>query len=389
MIDIDAFLADAVTRDTIDLGAKPTDHFGTRGGVEWGDAPFRLRSGHVLDFNGATLELDVDRVTDEMLRSENPIMLIPSQIGQIYGKTGEDAWAAVSTHQCVKNVRLVANFSKLVDRTRALGVPSLRISGAGLQGHDAQMSGIVLSDFGAYGHEAFPLWIAGSDSGYDKNALYTVDPRHVFDEDTPSSRMEYKFVDYQAEKSNDQVTVGMIIGATCAEKIRESPWAELGPWRQIMRRAASLTYDVTARGQNIVQGGTIYQCLQGLVDGCSTDGAAIGVYGDYFSTRGLRITANNKFMGGTWGVAFRLSPTAQDADTLPEQFSHEDYVIEKFECDAGAGDVYLNADLPNTDRRYIRNMAVDERLRLVNEGNRAGVVKIPAPGTKKKGCRPW
>src|SRR3954470_12074372 len=112
MIDIDPFMTDAVTRDTIPA-VSPGEHYSTAAGLQWQGGSWRLGSGHVLDFQGSTLELDVDRVTDEMLRAEEPIIMIPSKINHIYGKTGEDAWAAVLTHQRVKDVKLVGNFSKL------------------------------------------------------------------------------------------------------------------------------------------------------------------------------------------------------------------------------------------------------------------------------------
>lgn len=395
MIDIDAFMADAVTRDTIP-DISPNEHYGTRGGLEWGDAPFRLRAGHVLDMKGSTLELDVDRVTDAMILSEAPILLVPPEISNIYGKTGEEAWGSVLTHQRVQNVRFVANFSKLVVRARALGAKSLRISGAGLLGHDAVIDNVELSDFGAFGHECFPLWIAGTDSGFDHNALYTVDPAHVYDEGGTVSRItNTRFVDYVPAASNDQVTVRMIVGTTSSEKIIESPWSEPGPYRQIMRRAAEIidpvtgTVDKPIGTPNIVQACTIYQSLQGLVDGNDSHGASIFYYSDFCRSKGVHITARNVAKGGTWGMVVRLSPTAGGAPTFPEQFSAEDFVIEKFECDAGAGDVYVNADLPNTSSRYIRNIAIDERLRIVNEGDRAGVVKIPAPASSRKGCNPF
>jgi hypothetical protein len=176
LIDIDPFLKDAVTRDTIPDFASPGDHFSTAGGLQFdfGDNPRRLCSGHVLDFKGATLELDADRVTDDMLRTEMAPIMIGSEMGQCYEKrtAPEEAWAALSTHISVRNVKLVANYSKLAPRARALGVKQFAIAGVGIQGHDAQASGIVLSDFGAYGREAFPCWIAGADNSFDQYAIY-------------------------------------------------------------------------------------------------------------------------------------------------------------------------------------------------------------------------
>lgn len=397
MIDIDPFLKDAVTRETIPDFASPSDHFTTGGGLQFdfGDNPRRLRSGHVLDFKGATLELDVDRVTDEMLRYEMAPIMIGSEMANIYGKTGEEAWAAVSAHIAVRNVRLVGNYSRLAPRAHALGVKQFAIAGCGLQGHDAQQSGITLVDFGAYGREAFPVWIVGADNSFDTFPLYGVDPSHVFDADTPASSLEYKFEGFVPEASTDQVTVGMITGALCPANMQPSPWKMWGPYRHIMRRDARLTFDVEAPAGkwNAVQGGTVYQSLHATIDG-RTRGASVGYYSDYYKSKGVHILPSCSFMGGEWGAVVRLSPTAgvppNDYPELPPEFSAEDFVIEKFECDARSGDLFLNADLlpgvaKNPPTRYLRNIAVDERLRIV--GNKEGLVLIPGPETKRKGCR--
>jgi hypothetical protein len=391
--DIDPFLIDAVKRDTIPDFASPSDHFTTGGGLQFdfADNPRRLRSGHVLDFKGATLELDVDRVTDEMLRTEMAPIMIGSEMGNIYGKSGEDAFAAISTHIAVRNVRLVANYSKLAPRARALGVKQFAIAGSGIQGHDAQQSGIVLSDFGAYGREGFPVWIVGADNSFDTHALYSVDPRHTFDENTPASSIEYKFGDFVPEQTPTQVTVGMITGALCPATFRESPWMMAGPWRHMMRRDAKLVFDVTAPAGkwNAVQGGTVYQSLHATIDG-RTRGASVGYYSDFYKSKGVHILPTCSFMGGECGVIIRLSPTAGDYPDIAIDFSAEDFVIEKFECDARQWDVELDVN-PMSDgsyppTRYLRNIAVDERLRLNNIGGRADVRIIPAPTTKRKGC---
>jgi hypothetical protein len=60
-------------------------------------------------------------VTDAMLLTEMAPIMIGSEMGNIYGKSGEDAFAAISAHIGVKNVRLVGNYSKLAPRARALG----------------------------------------------------------------------------------------------------------------------------------------------------------------------------------------------------------------------------------------------------------------------------
>lgn len=389
MIDIDPFLIDAVTLDTIQDFASPSDHFSTAGGsqFDFGDNRRRLKSGHVLDFKGATLELDVDRVTDEML--SQPILMLGSEMGHIYGKKGEEAFRAISTGINVRNVRFVGNFSILAPRARVLGIKSFAISACGIQGHDAHQNGIILSDFGAYGREAFPAWISGADNSFDTSALYGVDPKHTFDENTPASSLDYKFVDYVPEASDNQVTVGMIVGALCPGTFSISPWNMGGPWRHMMRRDAILKFDVSVPAKhNIVQGGTVYQSLHATIDG-KTENAIVGYYTDYYKSKGVHILPSCSFKGGEYGIIIRLSPTAADIPDLAQDFSAEDFVIEKFTCDARNTDVYLNADLlsgydENPKTRYLRNIAVDERLTV--SGNKEGLVLIPAPNTKKGGC---
>jgi hypothetical protein len=399
VIDIDAFLKDAVQRDTIPDFASPSDHFMTGGGLQFdfADNPRRLRSGHVLDFKGATLEMDVDRVTDEMLLTEMAPIMIGSEMGNIYGKTGEDAFAAISTHIAVKNVHLIANYTILAARARALGVKQFSIAGCGLQGHDAQMSGIVLSDFGAYGREGFPVFIVGADNSFDQHPLYNIDPRHTFDENTPASSMEYTFRDFNADATPNQVTVGMITGTACPATFRANPWMMAGPWRHMFRRDARLKFDITCPpGKwNLVQGGTVYQSLRATIDG-KTSHAAVGYYSDYYQSKGVHILPSCSFRDCEHGVMIRLAPTASGYDDLPPGFFAEDFVIEYFDCKSRQSDVFLHADLmtdpvtgkdvvQNPPTRYLRNIAVDERLSI--SGNKEGLVLIPGPKTKKEGCR--
>jgi hypothetical protein len=385
MIDIDPFLIDAVKRDTIPDFASPGDHFMTGGGLQFdfADNPRRLRSGHVLDFKGATLELDVDRVTDDMLRTEMAPIMIGSEMGNIYQKAGEDAFAAISSHIAVKNVKLVGNYSKLAPRARALGVKQFAIAGCGLQGHDAQID-VELIDFGAYGREGFPVWIVGADNSFDTHALYSVDPAHLFDENTPASSITYKFGGFIPELSPDQITVGMITGALCPGTLVPSPWSITGPWRHMMRRDAKLLMDVSvpAGKWNAVQGGTVYQSLHATIDG-KTRGASIGYYSDFYKSKGVHILPTCSFMGGEYGTIVRLSPTAAGYPELPIDFSAEDFVIEKFECDARQWDVELQVNqMPDGSyppTRYLRNFTIDARLRLNNIEKRAQVRLIPAP----------
>lgn len=385
MTDFDPILQSAIAEGRTSL-ELPLDSYKTRGILEWEwDNTRRIPSGFDINGQGSTLELDTARITDEMLRVEAPIHMVSSATGWAVNKTGQDLVDSIPRDQRVRNLSFISNHSRLSGYASALGV-SLRITAACLQGNEPLIDNCKAIDFGAHGHESFPFVLTGALDGNDRHALKNL-PEGFLLEGARISNTE--FLGYVPDASNDQVTVNMITGITCPGEIA-SPWKELPPWRQIMRKKAELLNNkVTASGKNIVQGLTIYQAVDGLVDGNKTDGACIGYYGDYLTTKGVHITPNNSFMGGTWGVAIRLSPTAGDTDDLASQFSHEDYVIEKFKCNAGAGDVYLNADLPNTDKRYIKNMVVDGRLRLINEGGRAGVVLIPAPDTKKKGCNPF
>lgn len=398
MIDFDSFLIDAAKKDTIDLQASSSDHFVTGGGLQFdfGDNPRRLRSGHVLDFNGATLELVPERVTDAMLMTEMAPIMIGSEMGKCYEKKAdpEEAWGALSTHISVKNVHLVANYSKLAPRAQALGVKQFAIAGVGIQGHDIQVSGVTCHDFGAYGREAFPVWGVGADNSFDTHAIYGCDQSHVFDENTAASSLEYAFTDFVPEASKDQVTVGIMSGAFCPAGFQESPWKIWGPWRHIMRRDCSLKFDVQCPpGKwNAVQGGTVYQSLHATIDG-KTQNASIGYYSDYFKSKGVHILPTCSFKGGEYGAIIRLSPTAAAYDDVAKDFSAEDFVIEKFECDARNWDVELQVNpMPDGSyppTRYLRNFVVDGRLRLNNIENRAEVHLIPAPDTKKKGCNPF
>jgi hypothetical protein len=398
MIDIDPFLIDAVQRETIPDFASPSDHFGTGGGLQFdfNDNPRRLRSGHVLDFKGATLELDVDRVTDAMLLTEMAPIMIGSEMANVYGKTGDDAYNAISAHINVRNVRLVLNYSKLAPRARALGIKQFAIAGCGVQGNDAQLSGITIVDAGAYGREAFPVFIAGVDNSFDAYALYPLADVRTFDENTPASSIEYKFEGFVPEQTTTQVTVGMITGALCPANLQPSPWKMWGPWRHMMRRDAKLVFDVEAPAGkwNAVQGGTVYQSLHATIDG-RTRGASVGYYSDYYKSKGVHILPTCSFKGGEYGAIIRLSPTAAGYPDLPADFSAEDFIIEKFECDARNTDVFLQADLmadpetgqpvaKNPPTRYLRNIAIDERLTV--SGNREGLVIIPAPDSKRGGC---
>ena len=402
MIDIDPWLIDAVKKDTLDLQASPSDHFSTGGGLQFdfGDNPRRLRSGHVLDLNGATLELDPDRVSDAMLLSEMAPIMIGTEMGRCYEKRSnpEEAYAAISTGITVKNARLVGNYSKLAPRARALGCKQFAIAGCGLQGHDAHAD-VTLIDFGAYGREAFPVWIVGADNSFDSHALYPIADTHTFDENTPASTLKYKFEGFVPEQTPTQVTVGMISGALCPGTFQESPWKMGGPWKHMWRRDASFTFDVeTPFGKwNAVQGATAYQCLHATIDGRSLNAKNL-YYSDYYQSKGVHILPTCSYRGGgERAIEIRLSPTAgvppDDYPDLPLTFNAEDFVIEKFDSDARQWDVELEVNaMPDGSyppNRYLRNFVVDGRLRLNNIENRAQVHLIPAPDTKKKGCNPF
>lgn len=392
--DFDAWLKDAVTRDTIPDFASPSDHFMTAGGLQFdfSDNSRRLRSGHVLDFKGATLELDVNQIPDAMLLAGQAPLMLGSEMGQCYAKRAnpEEAWSAVSAHITVMNVNLIANYSKLAPRARALGLKQFAIAGLGLQGHDAHGVNIGLSDFGAYGREAFPCWVTGTDNAFDSYALYGIVEGHYFDEGGTVSSLDYHFKDFNPALSPDQVSVGIITGTLAPGSFQESPWKMSKPWRHIWRKDAKLTGTVTCPPAqfNNVQGGTVYQALHATVD-LRTENAKNLYYSDYYRSRGVHILPTCVAKGANYAVEIHLSPTADGYPELPPEFSAEDFVIEYFESQSKYADVMLNAELlpgdqPNPPTRYLRNIAIDERLTV--KGNKEGYVVIPAPKTKRKGC---
>jgi hypothetical protein len=116
--------------------------------------------------------------------------------------------------------------------------------------------------------------------------------------------------------------------------------------------------------ENWVQGHTIYQAKKGLVRRNRTRGARTGYYADFWTNRRITID-DNSFLGTEHGIQIQLSPTPAD---LAANFSHEDYTIGWNEIESRLENVLLDTLGPSTDTRFIRKIAVDPRLSLINRG---------------------
>jgi hypothetical protein len=390
--DFDAFMRDA-TSDPSPATIHAPGHRLTRGGQEWGDAPWRLGSGHVLDLEGGTLELDVGAVTDDVLKAESPIHVVPSAIGWAAGKTDEEAWASVPVGEGCRNGTIVCNHSKVAERAKALGV-SLRISGVVLQGHSATIEGLEFTDCGALKYESFPATITGALSGPDRHALSTVNPQHMFDEDTsrpPSEIRNVSIGGFVSHASDAQVSCFMIVGATTNDRIAD-PWAEVGNWGQIYRRRPAIR---NARGvardggENQFQLATIYQCRGGEVDTPFCRGFQAGIYGDYLTTYDLDVHHGD--LEALRPVAQLLSPTPMP---LAAQFSSHRLLVRSNQLKALPTELdwhaalYLNNLPPYMDQRVIEDVMADDNDFIMVGAPRAGNVAVRARGVDGLNIRP-
>jgi hypothetical protein len=382
--DFDAFMHDA-TADPSPATIHTPGHWVTRGGQEYsGEAPWRLSSGHVLDLEGGTIELDPDAVTDDVLKAESPIHVVSSAIGWAAGKTGEDAWVSVPIGEGCRNGTIVCNHSRLAERARALGV-SLRISGAVLQGHSAVIEDLDIVDCGALGYESFPAKITGALSGYDRHALSTVDPGHMFDEGerVPSEMRNVSVGGFVSHASDAQVTCFMIDGALTNDQIAD-PWAETGNWREIYRRSPAIRKVrgvVIDGGSNLFQLATIYQCKGGEIDTPYCRGFHAGVYGDYCATFDLDVHHGD--LEALRPVAQLLSPTPMP---LAAQFSAHRLKVRSSQLRALPTDsnlhaaLYLNNLPPYMDQRVIEDVTADDNDFIMVGAPKAGNVAVRARG---------
>lgn len=220
----------------------------------------------------------------------------------------------------VSEITLRGNHSRLAKQP-------LRTGGVLLYG-DGSIDRVTFRDFGSLGSETFVAAIV--------------------DGTGPASITNSLFLDHDPRFSDTQVTVYFIAGD------RDQVLMEGNETRAI------------GEG-NWVQGHTIYQARKGLIRRNRSFGARIGVYGDYFATKGITVEGNG-FFGCEHGIQLQLSPTAEDAD--PSYFSHENYVIGWNEIESSDVNVLLNTYGASTATRFMRGFDIHESLSLrnVNEG---------------------
>jgi hypothetical protein len=377
--------------------------------LEWNDSNdvqqnpgFRMGRQWTVDLDPNTIfSWDIDSVPDSRI-DNTPFHGFLSTEARFDARLGlhtpEDVWNLLPRGQAVRGGTIDLQFSKAVDRFKALG-KKLKIGGVLLSGHEAAIEKVRVTNYGALGYENFPLIIVGGIGQYDRNLIAQLDPTtHILDANLPDSQCSH-ITDCPADgfdlaDTNDQVTVRMITG-----NIGSPAGGNAGPWVQHMRAFAYQTGNKTlATGKNMVQGHTIYQVLRGQIQYNSSDGAAVGAYGDFFKTKGLDVSFNT-FLGCDYaGIRFLLSPSAAGMGDAPLQFSHENYTIGPNQITSNSGvqvdfDTYETKDdqhlivLPQGPTRFIRNMRVDASLLLDNKGatnvTRTNV-PVPTPAPAKK-----
>jgi hypothetical protein len=363
--------------------------FLTRGTQEWGDSDDPklnpgFRAGRQWTFDsesGATLAWDFGAVPDEYINNVPNWLITSTEARFVPGvHSPEETWALLPRGQAIRKLNFDLQYSKAVARWKAKGA-KLRIGAAILSGHEAAIEDVHITNYGAWGQEVFPLVIDGGIGQPDRNAIALLDPAlYIFDAGIPDDQCSHITgctVDGYCEDSNDQVTVRMIVGNS----------GEIAPdvWRQHFRAFAYQSGNHTiATGKNIVQCHTIYQSLRGRIDNNSWTGVQVGVYGDYCTTKGLNVLANEG--DANYGMEFFLSPTAGASKTFADQFSHENYIIGPNKLASKVADVRIDTLGPSTATRFIRNISVDASLSLSNNG----ATNVTRTGTPtKKGCSPF
>lgn len=306
----------------------------------------------------------------------------------------EAVWRALPRGQYVKNVRLVCNHSKLVERFKARG-QSLRSPAILLQGHNAAIEGCEVVDSGAWrtdpavGAENFPFAIMGATGAPDRDAIATLDPEtHVFSDVGPPSHITGStFTGYVPGASNDQVTVRMITGS-----FGEANGSGRGGWVFTWQADAYQEDNHTeAKGKNLVQCHTIYLAKKGTIRKNTSEGADIGYYGDFLQTKGIVIEENSFGTDAApcrHGVALYLSPTPSGG--LAEKFSHENYEIGLNKIVSRDQQVSINTlseMMPTSATRYIKGIRVHSLLSLENLGGE--VTRFGEDRSKRKGCNPF
>lgn len=371
--------------------------FYTQGTREWADSPditqnpgFRIKDWTFDSQSGATLVWDHSKVEP----TDVPIALIRTttmakDLARLNLHTAEEVWAGQARGQTVRDLQFDLQFAQAVPKWRAAGV-MLRIGAVALGGHQAAIERCHVMNYGAYKYEGFPLYIQGAYDMYDRNLIATLDPTtHIYDAgvtDAECSHITDCLADGYVELSDvgDQVTVRAIIGSM-GEKVP-------GVWQQHDRAYSYQRGNHTvASGSNAVQGHTAYNSLRADIDHNTSDGAAVGVYGDFCRNKGLNVKLNSFLNCDYAGIRFFLSPTGPG--NIAEQFSHEDYDIGPNKITSRSGVQVdfgtFEEQLPLSATRYIRNMKVDASLVLEAKGTIPGIVRTGQAAASAKGCNPF
>jgi hypothetical protein len=364
--------------------------FDTASTKEWGDtndvnqnSGFRFGRNWTIDSEtGATLRWNVDAVPDEEITDE-PRWLIASTEGRFKSidLSPQECWDLLPRGQRVRGLNFDLQFPKAAERWRAKG-KTLRIGAGMLAGHQASWEHCHATNYGALGAENFPFYIQGGLGQYDRNLIAQLDPAtHIFDANLPDQKCSHitdcSLDGYATADTDTQVTCGLIQG-NIGER---SP----GEWVQHMRAfayASRVTARIADPRPNRVQLVTLYQTLRGRVDNCWSDGLSVGYYGDTYSSKGIELLYNAFLNCGYHGVHLPLSP----GGPCPEQYSHEDYLIDASNTITSQGmNVMLDTLGPATPTRYIRNIGVDPKFSLGLNG--AAVITRSPGAPERKGCR--
>lgn len=369
--------------------------FLTRGSYQWGPAHLtNWRAGKNWQIEGVStadteIAIDAEHFPDDHI-DEPPLHVICTSeqlpFPETSTKTPEEVWRDLPRRQAVRNLTLNGGYSAMVERWRARG-KMFRPSGVILQGHEAAIEGVRFRNFGAskgtdraISAESFPAVIVGAMGAPDRDKIAQLEPSlYRFDDnvEVPSHISGCVFDDYDPSLTDDQVTVFMIMGST-----GEPGGWNTGNWKEIMRADWYQSDNKTfASGSNMVQGHTGYTCAKGSVLRNLTQGAAVGVYGDYYGSRGI-FADENQFLDCYHGFQFKLSP----GGPYPERFYLEDVTIgEKniiqsrgmnVSIDTLAKD-YAEKWGPVPATRYIRNIRVPVKYSLENFGGE--VIRTGAP----------
>lgn len=345
--EFDAAMRDAFSEPSVVTLAS--GHYKTAGINPWnrGGAPRGFIVDGTLDMQGdVTIELDGASIPDSAVNGEPVIALKGRGVwdtlppDQFAALTPQEIWDRLPREAEVRGGTVICNHSKLVDRWNGLGF-ALRTSAVQLHGHGPLVSGVKVLDAGAYRHnpaegaETFPIVCSGVDGSADSTPLAHLDPAtHIFDADTRAAAIVgCTFDGYVPNASNDQVTCMMIVGMA-----GEAAGWNKGDWRYLWRRDYLIDHNtVRASGANLVQGYTAYQAHGGRCTYNVTEGADIGVYGDFFQSENSDIEFN-QFSRCRHGVAFYLSPVPRP---LSDTFYQRGHKIGLNKIDSNAANVSL------------------------------------------------